>query len=161
MNMLALIKAPGAPAQRYDLPEAARPQLDAMQTVVGGYIETAVRGRDFTIWCNEEGKLLGLPLNFCRPTDGEGIVGTVLITGSLVGSMDGYVPSALDDGAVERIARLLTSWAEAGEFCDTEPEHFDPRSEREREEAERAASEELERDRVRKAIAKSRKGAKG
>ena len=123
--MLALVKAPGCPAQRIDLPEAARPQLEAMQAAVGGYVETAVRGRDFVVWCNEEGKLLGLPLNFHRPTDGDGIVGTVLITGKLVPSLDGYVPSPLDVTSIERIEKLLTSWAEAGELCGTKPEHFD------------------------------------
>lgn len=140
-TMLALIKAPGAPVQRIELPHAARPQIDAMRDAIGanGFPETAVRGRDFVVWCHDAGKMLGLPLNFHRPTDGDFIVGTVLITGPLVQGLDGYEPSALDESAVERIDRLLNMWAQAGELCGTRAEHFDPRTDAELREAERAA----------------------
>ena len=37
--------------------------LDAMQAIVGGYIEVVSRFRDAVIVCNEEGKLMGLPYN--------------------------------------------------------------------------------------------------
>ena len=37
--------------------------LEAMQNIVGGYIETVHSFPDAVIVCNEEGKLLGLPFN--------------------------------------------------------------------------------------------------
>jgi hypothetical protein len=126
--MLAIIKAPGAPAQRYDLPEGSRAQLAAMQSVVGGYIEIAVRGRDFLVWCNEEGKIQNPPLrhNFFRPQDLDAIVGTVLVTGPARMSLDGGIPTALTEESYARVATLIESWCEAGIRCGTMPEHYDP-----------------------------------
>ena len=58
--------------------------LGALQTFVGGYIETVKLATDLVIICNEEGRLIGLPFNcdvlgcgFVGPiifasTDGEG-----------------------------------------------------------------------------------------
>lgn len=51
--------------------------LEAMQTLVGGNIEcinigrmTRFGGKDnVDLWCNEEGKLVGLPLNLRGPVD--------------------------------------------------------------------------------------------
>jgi hypothetical protein len=37
--------------------------LAALQSIVGGYIETAVLDTGETLVCNEEGRLLGLPAN--------------------------------------------------------------------------------------------------
>lgn len=52
--------------------------LEAMQEVVGGYIEVIQIGiSPFVIVCNEEGKLLGLPEN--RPLGGDMIRGTFFI----------------------------------------------------------------------------------
>lgn len=61
-------------------PRAARIDntLEAMQAVVGGYIETVHVGiSPFVIVCNEEGKLLGLPEN--RPFANDVILGTFFI----------------------------------------------------------------------------------
>lgn len=57
--------------------------LEYMQSIVGGYIEIAERfgvGKmtPLEVYCNEEGKLMGLPLNVFR-LDGEPLVGTLLI----------------------------------------------------------------------------------
>ena len=40
--------------------------LEAMQKLVGGYIETITFG-DYVVICNEEGRLKGLPENPCMP----------------------------------------------------------------------------------------------
>lgn len=37
--------------------------LEAMQELVGGYIETVTLASDFIVVCNEEGRLIGLPNN--------------------------------------------------------------------------------------------------
>lgn len=110
MTMLALLKKPGEVAVRFDLPADDSAQLRAMQGAVGGYIETAIRAERFVVWCNEEGRLINLPANFLRPTDGEVIVGSVLITGPLVATRDGYVPSALEEADLPKIGALLAAW---------------------------------------------------
>ena len=54
--------------------------LEALQEIVGGYIETYRVATDLTIICNEEGRLLGLPFNFT--TRGRvSFVGTVVFAG--------------------------------------------------------------------------------
>lgn len=67
-------------------------ELKALQAVVGGYIEPIDLG-DAVGWCNEEGKILGLPANpyataLCRNLDaglqpGDVIAGTFFITGDV------------------------------------------------------------------------------
>jgi len=37
--------------------------LDAMQKIVGGYVECLVLDRHVDLWCNEDGSAMGLPLN--------------------------------------------------------------------------------------------------
>lgn len=61
--------------------------LESIQEIVGGYVQTLVLrskdGREVTIWFNEEGKLMGLPINFPIVQEGkviELIVGNVLVT---------------------------------------------------------------------------------
>lgn len=62
--------------------------LASMQRAVGGLIQVVYepRGRDAALICNEEGKLLGLPLNRAlRDEDGEiydAIAGTFFICGA-------------------------------------------------------------------------------
>ena len=43
--------------------------LDAMQDLVGGYIELVQTEEGFNVWCNEEGKLIGLEPNFYLTVD--------------------------------------------------------------------------------------------
>jgi uncharacterized protein (DUF736 family) len=52
--------------------------LDEMQDIVGGYIETINLGEDIVLVCNEEGKLDNLPFNF--PLQGDFIVGNAFFT---------------------------------------------------------------------------------
>lgn len=64
------------------------PTLSEMQAAVGGFIETALRiptdRKDITvnIYCNEEGLLLGLPIQFTRATDGAYLAGDFVIVGT-------------------------------------------------------------------------------
>lgn len=64
-----------------DLPaEGALPQL---QQLVGGYID-AVRGEDFIGYLNDEGLLIGLPLNpIASILFGRTLVGDVVLVGAL------------------------------------------------------------------------------
>lgn len=137
--MLALIKEPGRSARRIHLADDDVAQTRDMQKHVDGYIEIAVRARDFVVWCNEEGKLRGMPLNFHRPTDGDGIVGTVVITGGLVSSRDGMIPTSLEDAVAVRVIALLDAWAAAGELCGCDPAHFDPTTDADHTNARRAS----------------------
>ncbi len=65
------------PGQRARLTEI-EPTLEAMQTAVGGWIEAVYPEQDQTVCliCNEEGKLLGLPLN--RALHGDGRIRDVI-----------------------------------------------------------------------------------
>ena len=57
--MLAIIKHPGEPAKRIEIDNT----LQALQKAVGGYIETVTIFPEFTLICNEEGRLMELPYN--------------------------------------------------------------------------------------------------
>jgi hypothetical protein len=69
--MTVVIKKPGKSAE---LAEIAH-ELKAYQEIVGGYIEIVPVGPSLMMVCNEEGKLLNLPLNFVWNDDA--IAGTV------------------------------------------------------------------------------------
>lgn len=80
----ALISENGAVTARED-----EPTLEALQQAVGGYIE-AVELNGATMFCNEDGKLSGLPLNeaatFIARRSGairtlDAIVGNAVLTG--------------------------------------------------------------------------------
>jgi hypothetical protein len=67
------------------------PTLKDMQEVVGGYIETALRhpspvrkNVSVDAFVNEEGLLLGLPIHYCRLTDGSALAGNIVIVGTNV-----------------------------------------------------------------------------
>lgn len=59
--------------------------LEFMQSVVGGYVKIAHIGNNMLLVCNEEGKLIGLPLNVAATTFclahgfNDTIVGNVII----------------------------------------------------------------------------------
>ena len=63
------------------------PNLEQMQAVVGGLIETAYRGatnrKNITvdIYCNEEGLILDLPVSVLRRVDMSPIAGNLIIVG--------------------------------------------------------------------------------
>lgn len=74
--MKAIRKKPGCAPELIDIDNT----LKALQTEVGGYIETVMIASDAVVICNEEGVLLGMPYN-CRFL-GVDFVGTVLIVGT-------------------------------------------------------------------------------
>jgi hypothetical protein len=76
MNKIkVIIKRPGEMPETQTIPN----ELEALQTIVGGYIETVTLATDLVIICNEEGKLLDLPYNcdIC----GASFVGTIIFAG--------------------------------------------------------------------------------
>lgn len=68
-------KRPGEPWEFAEVENS----LEALQSEVGGYIETVTFGSDSCLVVNEEGRIRGLPfnLNFC----GLQLFGTVLLVG--------------------------------------------------------------------------------
>lgn len=64
------------------------PTLTEMQAAVGGLIETALRipspdrkNISVEVYCNEEGLLMNLPLNYIRSTDGSYLPGDFVVVG--------------------------------------------------------------------------------
>ena len=74
--MKVIIKEPGEPIGHFAEIDNT---LEAMQEIVGGYIET-ITFPGFVIVCNEEGKLRGLRENFKLANDT--VVGTVIVCGT-------------------------------------------------------------------------------
>lgn len=65
MNMrnAMVIKADGT-IHGIELGETAEEEYEALRNAVGGYIQQVPLGdSDMALWCNEEGKLIGLPYN--------------------------------------------------------------------------------------------------
>ena len=73
--MKAIRKKPGCAPEIIEVDNT----LKALQTEVGGYIETVTIASDAVVICNEEGRILGLPDN-CRVC-GVDFVGTILVVG--------------------------------------------------------------------------------
>ncbi|HIQ69351.1 MAG TPA: DUF3846 domain-containing protein [Candidatus Avoscillospira stercorigallinarum] len=73
--MKIIYKAPGLPAEIRDVPNT----LEALQGLVGGYIETVTVATDAAIICNEEGRLIGLEPN-CTLL-GVHFVGPIVVAG--------------------------------------------------------------------------------
>ena len=73
--------------------------LEAMQEIVGGYIETVTLEDELVLICNEEGKLNGLPMNrtITEPYD-DMICGTFLLAG-----VDGEYFASLSEEKIERM----------------------------------------------------------
>jgi len=68
--------------------------LEALQEIVGGYIECVTMATDLVVICNEEGRLMDLPFN-CEICDVL-FVGTILMAGV---KRDEFadLPASLDD----------------------------------------------------------------
>lgn len=60
--MKVLVKRAGS--KKFEIKEI-EPTLKSYQSLVGGYIEVIYLKEDLCFVCNEEGKVLGLPENFC------------------------------------------------------------------------------------------------
>ncbi len=82
-------------------------KLEAMQEVVGGYIEMIALPydfeRDIVLICNEEGKLLGLPGN--RRVGDDIIAGTFFV--AALNDEDGSLVS-LTDAEINKISELFS-----------------------------------------------------
>ena len=72
--MKAIRKEPGCAPELIDIDNT----LKALQTEVGGYIETVTIASDVVVICNEEGVRLGMPYN-CRFVDVD-FVGPILVS---------------------------------------------------------------------------------
>ena len=74
--MKAIIKRPGRPATVEDVDNT----LEALQGIVGGYIQVITVATDCVLICNEEGRILGLPRN--NRIAGVDFCGTVIVAGA-------------------------------------------------------------------------------
>lgn len=102
-TLKVIVKSPSDVYGRY---EEIENSLEAMQKVVGGYIETIpVSGKTILV-CNEEGKLKGLEPNL--PYYGDVIVGTVFLC-DIKGADMVDISMSLDEwrGIVEEQRRTL------------------------------------------------------
>ena len=91
-----LVKEPGKEAELREIQNT----LEALQCIVGGYIETVTFAEDCTLIVNEEGKLQGLPVNF--RIFGDVIVGTAVLAG-----VDGEEFCSLEEQQIENARQLL------------------------------------------------------
>jgi len=60
--MLAITLNTEGEAKEVQLPEGGS-QLERLQEAVGGLIQAVDFTENLTLWCNEEGKIYGLPIN--------------------------------------------------------------------------------------------------
>ena len=74
--------------------------LESFQKAVGGYIETVTISDDLVIICNEEGRLMDLPMNV--EVAGIGFVGTIVVAG-----VDGEEFSSVKSRYVPLVLQLL------------------------------------------------------
>lgn len=88
--MKVIVKEPGKAAEFREVENT----LEALQKIVGGYIETVTLFSDLVIICNEEGRILNLPYN-CNICGVE-FVGTIIFAG-IDGEDFGDVPIQADD----------------------------------------------------------------
>ena len=73
----AIIKRPD---EKYGHMTHVSDTLENLQRTVGGYIEVISPREDVIIICNEEGKLMGLPVNM--KVDSDYLVGTIIVCGA-------------------------------------------------------------------------------
>ena len=73
--MKVIVKEPGKAAEFREIENT----LEALQKIVGGYIETVTLFSDLVIICNEEGRILDLPYN-CNICGVE-FVGAIIFAG--------------------------------------------------------------------------------
>jgi hypothetical protein len=92
-------------------------ELETLQDAVGGLIQAVDLTPSLTMWCNEEGKLIGLPVNpvatamwtrYFGETDI--IVGNVVFTGGC--DEEGNTTSILQDDA-DKIEKLCSTYVGA------------------------------------------------
>lgn len=89
MSKHVLVIKPIGDMHLYDL-EVNGDELTNLQQIVGGYVQCVDLNEQVSLWCHEEGKMLGLPVNPYATTLWEAaygstdvIVGTVAIAGGV------------------------------------------------------------------------------
>lgn len=87
------------PAEREPYVANVSDSLEALQKIVGGYIETVTVFTDAVVICNEEGRILGLPEN--RGFFISGICGDCLICG-----VDGEEFASLSEPECGKLLKL-------------------------------------------------------
>lgn len=105
-----VIKADGT-LERLDLSESEQ-ELKSLQNAVGGYVQVIELEDDFTMWANEEGKLLGLEENKIATViwevrfglDTDIICGDVVFTGGM--DEDGETLT-ISEANIQRLAELV------------------------------------------------------
>jgi hypothetical protein len=105
-----VIKADGT-LERLDLSESEQ-ELKSLQNAVGGYVQVIELEDDFTMWANEEGKLLNLPVNEIATViwevrfglDTDIICGDVVFTGGM--DEDGETLT-ISEANIQRLAELV------------------------------------------------------
>ncbi len=105
-----VIKADGT-LERLDLSESEQ-ELKSLQNAVGGYVQVIELEDDFTMWVNEEGKLLNLPVNEIATViwevrfglDTDIICGDVVFTGGM--DEDGETLT-ISEANIQRLAELV------------------------------------------------------
>jgi hypothetical protein len=105
-----VIKADGT-LERLDLSESEQ-ELKSLQNAVGGYVQVIELKDDFTMWVNEEGKLLNLPVNEIATViwevrfglDTDIICGDVVFTGGM--DEDGETLT-ISEANIQRLAELV------------------------------------------------------
>ena len=105
-----VIKADGT-LERLDLSESEQ-ELKSLQNAVGGYVQVIELEDDFTMWANEEGKLLNLPVNEIATViwevrfglDTDIICGDVVFTGGM--DEDGETLT-ISEANLQRLAELV------------------------------------------------------
>lgn len=75
--------------------------LKSLQALVGGYIETVPHGNGLMAICNEEGRIIGLPIN----NHLRNFVGTVIIVSNHIAG-DGELTGLTDDKACQVLESL-------------------------------------------------------
>lgn len=115
MNGKYILITPGGGAEVKNDGEGDKPTLKFLQKCVGGWIEHVITNRlpsDIDIYCNEEGKLYGLPYNhvgtllYNNPYDC--IVGTAVIVASNADGESLWLSDAQVNLIIHTIGEVLT-----------------------------------------------------
>jgi hypothetical protein len=111
MTKLGVVIKTDGTLERLDL-SVAEQELKSLQNAVGGYVQVIELEEDFTMWVNEEGKLLGLEENKIATViwevrfgiDTDIICGDVVFTGGM--DEDGETLT-ISEANLQRLAELV------------------------------------------------------
>jgi hypothetical protein len=111
MTKLGVVIKTDGTLERLDL-SVAEQELKSLQNAVGGYVQVIELEEDFTMWVNEEGKLLGLEENKIATViwevrfgiDTDIICGDVVFTGGM--DEDGETLT-ISEANIQRLAELV------------------------------------------------------